>query len=128
LGKTELLTLLKSAELLRVSEERSMVISFNQPTVCVVVYGDVIVEDKSYPIGKFFVVGELKISLAFKEKSLLVMLHKQSIETEMQAFEDYFFKKKLIEKLLPQDILKFSKKQMKALTKACDFRSNFVDE
>lgn len=39
LAKPDLLNLLKSAELLRICDERNMVISFNQPTVCVVIYG-----------------------------------------------------------------------------------------
>ena len=79
LTKPELATLLKSAELLRVGEERSMVISFNQPTICIIIYGEVIAEEKSYAIGKFFVVGQVKLTLNFKEKSLMVMLHQQSV-------------------------------------------------
>jgi hypothetical protein len=43
-----------------------MVISFNQPTVCIIIYGEVIADDKAYAIGKFFVVGEVKLSLSFK--------------------------------------------------------------
>jgi hypothetical protein len=70
----------------------------------------------------------VKVSLSFKEKSLMVMLHKQSIETEMQIFEDYYFKKKLIEKLLPIDLLRLTKKQMKTLVDTCDFRNGFSDE
>jgi hypothetical protein len=46
----------------------------------------------------------------------------------MQVFEDYCLKKKLIEKLIPVDLLKLTKKQMKVLVDACDFRSSFSDE
>jgi hypothetical protein len=65
---------------LRVSEEKNMLISFNQPTVCIVIYGDIFVEGKRYTIGKFFIIGSVKIDICFKEKSLLVMFHKDSIE------------------------------------------------
>lgn len=58
----------------------------------------------------------------------MVMLHQQSVEMEMQVFEDYYFKKKLIEKLLPIDLLKLTKKQIKALTDACQFRNSYSDE
>lgn len=46
----------------------------------------------------------------------------------MQIFEDYYFKKKLIEKLLPIDLLRLTKKQMKTLVDSCDFKTGFCDE
>lgn len=56
-----------------------MMISFNQPTICVIVYGNLIVEGKRYSTGKYFVVADVKIDIAFHGKSLLVMLNKESV-------------------------------------------------
>ena len=46
----------------------------------------------------------------------------------MQGFEDYYFKKKLIEKIIPVELLRLTKKQIKTLTDACDFRSSYSEE
>lgn len=78
--------MLKSGEVLRVSEEKSMMISFNQLTVCVVSYGDIFVAGKRHTIGKFFVIGTVKVDICFKEKSMIVMFNKDVLEAEMQKF------------------------------------------
>lgn len=96
LPKAEVKTLLKSGEVLRVSEEKSMMISFNQLTVCVVSYGDIFVDKKRYTIGKYFEIGTVKVDICFKEKSMIVMFSKDALEAEMQKYEDAYFKKKII--------------------------------
>ena len=78
--------MLKSGEVLRVSEEKSMMISFNQLTVCVVSYGDIFVAGKRHTIGKFFVIGTVKVDICFKEKRMIVMFNKDVLEAEMQKF------------------------------------------
>jgi hypothetical protein len=46
----------------------------------------------------------------------------------MQKFEDYHFKKKLLEKLLPADLLKLSKSQLKSIIDGCIFKTAYADE
>ena len=46
----------------------------------------------------------------------------------MQGFEDYYFKKKLIEKIVPVERLRLTKKQIKTLTDACNFRNSYSEE
>lgn len=76
----DLRDLLKIGEIFRVKKCGSIVINFNQPTVCVVVFGDVRVGDRRFRKGDFFVSPEERLEVYFQLKTTMVMLHKEELE------------------------------------------------
>lgn len=50
-----LIKLIKSAEIFRVREDKSTIaLSFNQPTICILVYGELKYKSKMYGKSNFF--------------------------------------------------------------------------
>lgn len=60
-----------------------MVISFNQPTVCIIVFGEVVVEGKNFGKGDYFIMLEGKVDMFFRHKTTLIMLHKDELENKL---------------------------------------------
>lgn len=56
-----------------------MIINFNQPTVCVVIFGELIIEGKMFSKGDFFTIKENRVEIFFKHKTTLVMLHQEDL-------------------------------------------------
>jgi hypothetical protein len=112
-GQEDLRKLLTTGEILRVRKARSsMVVNFNQPTVCIVVFGEVVLEGKTFPKGDFFIILEDRVEIYFRHKTTLAMLHKEDIEGKLYQLENYYFKKKQIEKIMPTEVLQLSKQQV----------------
>ena len=53
-----------------------MIINFNQPTICILVFGSVLLEGKLYSKGGFFIATNDRIEMFFSNKTTMAMLHK----------------------------------------------------
>ena len=109
--------ILKTGQLFRVKKARNnMVINFNQPTVCVVIFGELSTEGKTFVKDDFFVIREDRVQIFFRHKTTLVMLHKQDVENKLYQLENFYFKKKQIQRIIPVQVLQLTKVQVHTLT------------
>ena len=61
-----------------------MVINYNQPTLSIVVYGEVRIDKRIYAKGTHFLTEMSKVEMQFTKKSLIMMLNQREIEDIMQ--------------------------------------------
>ena len=65
------------------------------------VYGEVKVGDRVFPKGTHFSTEGGKVEIRFIRKTLIMMLNKKEIEEIMKEYEKFYFKKDILERILP---------------------------
>lgn len=93
-----------------------MVINYNQPTISILIYGELKCKQKVYSKGGYFMSGEEKIEVEFLKKTSIVMLNRKDFETTIEFYEEYYTKKAIVERILPVEVLGLQKRGFKYLS------------
>lgn len=116
LDHSQLKEILSSGEVFRVKEDRiAMMLNFNQPSICVVVYGEVVSGGRKYQAGEFMVSGDARLEMNFQQKSCLVMLNKLDLEEKIHFYEQHYFKRNYLHRILPFDLMALNGQEMEKL-------------
>lgn len=68
--------LVRNSEIFRVKEDHStMLVNFSQPTLCILVYGELQTGSKIYAKGSYLTVQPSKVEIHFLKKTAILMLN-----------------------------------------------------
>jgi hypothetical protein len=100
----------------RVREDRStLLINYNQPTVSILVYGEVRWCGRVFAKGSYLMAGVGQQEMEFLKKTAVLMLNKSHLEESLREAEEFYSKIDILEHILPVELLGLQKRGYKLL-------------